>query len=272
LSGAFRFNAGVRPVQTRLWPDPRPLVERLGPGFFRQLPTGPAVYLMRDRADAILYVGKARNLRRRLGSYRVANPDRLPRRLLRLLAQVHRIEWENCADEAAALSREADLLRAVRPPFNRAGVWPVPPRFLLWRPNGCALELAVQPQPDAAWRYHGPLGAGALHLRVALVRLLWEMLQPNRGLAGMPAGWFHGRLPETVRLEAEPGTEAQVAHALAALDALPQGSSATLRSWVESQSAVQTCRGLLTVLEEDLVTVEHGFSVPHRRPTEPASA
>ena len=40
---------------------------------------------MRDVTDTVLCVGKAKNLRKRLGSYRVANPDRMPRRHLRLL-------------------------------------------------------------------------------------------------------------------------------------------------------------------------------------------
>ena len=66
--------------QLLLLPDPRPLVERLGPDFFTKAPQRPGVYVMRDAADRVLYVGKAKNLRKRLGSYRVANPDRLRRR------------------------------------------------------------------------------------------------------------------------------------------------------------------------------------------------
>jgi excinuclease UvrABC nuclease subunit len=75
-------------AQMLLFADPRPLVERLGPEFFRRAPQSPGVYLMRDRADSVLYVGKAKNLRKRLASYRVANPERLPRRHLRLLRAV----------------------------------------------------------------------------------------------------------------------------------------------------------------------------------------
>src|SRR5689334_10755834 len=110
--------------QMLLFPDPRPLVERLGQEFFREAPQCPGVYLMRDSADVVLYVGKARNLRKRLCSYRVANPDRMPRRHLRLVRAVARIELQQCADEHAALARESALLRTLRPKFNRAGTWP----------------------------------------------------------------------------------------------------------------------------------------------------
>jgi hypothetical protein len=102
----------VRAVQQKFWPDPQPLVERLGSAFFRRLPENPGVYLMHGPDETILYVGKARNLRHRLSSYRVANPDRVPRRTLRLLRMVTRIAWEECGDEAAALRRESELLLA----------------------------------------------------------------------------------------------------------------------------------------------------------------
>ena len=81
---------------------------------------------MRGAQEGVLYVGKARNLRRRLSSYRVAHPDRLPRRIIRLLHQVRRIEFDLCGSEQSALAREELLIAVLAPPFNRAGKpWPV---------------------------------------------------------------------------------------------------------------------------------------------------
>ena len=112
--------------QLWLFPPPQPLMDRLGKEFFRQLPERPGVYLMCGREEGVLYVGRARNLRRRLASYRVANPERLPRRLVRLLHRVTRIEFDECADEAAARAREELLICVLAPRFNRAGkVWPL---------------------------------------------------------------------------------------------------------------------------------------------------
>jgi len=65
--------------QILLIPDPRPLDERLGRKFFQHAPKHSGVYVMRDAAGKVLYVGKAKNLRQRLQNYRVANPDRMPR-------------------------------------------------------------------------------------------------------------------------------------------------------------------------------------------------
>jgi hypothetical protein len=110
--------------QLWLFDPPKPLVERFGEEFFRALPTGPGVYLMCGETEGVLYVGKARNLRNRLGSYRVANPERLPRRIIRLLHRVRRIEWDECPSEEAASQREELLICVLAPKFNAAGkVW-----------------------------------------------------------------------------------------------------------------------------------------------------
>src|SRR5215472_6470943 len=112
--------------QLGLFDPPKPLVERLGEEFFSALPTGPGVYLMCGEGEGVLYVGKARNLRKRLSSYRVANPERFPRRMIRLLHRVTRIEWDTCPSEAAARHREEELICVLMPKFNAAGkAWPV---------------------------------------------------------------------------------------------------------------------------------------------------
>jgi excinuclease UvrABC nuclease subunit len=87
---------------------------------------------MRGDGELVLYVGKAKNLRQRLASYRVANPDRMPRRHFRLLRAVVSIEVQECADEHSALAREAELLRTLKPRFNSStmhqpATYPVPP-------------------------------------------------------------------------------------------------------------------------------------------------
>ena len=111
--------------QLWLFPPPRPLVERLGEGFFRALPPRPGVYLMCGPQEGVLYVGGAKNLRKRLAYYRVANPERFPHRIIHLLRQVTRIEWDECASEAAANNREEALIVLLMPRFNSAGkVWP----------------------------------------------------------------------------------------------------------------------------------------------------
>lgn len=110
--------------QLWLFPPPRTLAERFGEEFFRELPERPGVYFFCGHEAGVLYVGKAKNLRKRLSSYRVANPERFPRRMIRLLNLTVRIEFDVCVTEASACHREEAMICALSPKFNRAGkVW-----------------------------------------------------------------------------------------------------------------------------------------------------
>lgn len=161
--------------QLVLLPPARPLRERFGGEFFRQLPETPGVYLLCGPRDGVLYVGKAKNLRQRLGNYRSANPERLPRKLRRLLTAVERILWDECPSESAALARERELLRTLRPRFNTVGVRPPRLDWLGWRIVPGGLELGCG-ESAADWpERHGPFGQSRV-LHGALLRLLWWRL------------------------------------------------------------------------------------------------
>jgi predicted GIY-YIG superfamily endonuclease len=252
--------------QALLFPDPRPLVERLGPNFFRQLPERPGVYLMRDAAGAVVYVGKARNLRKRLNSYRVANPDRLRRRHLRLLRAVEQIDLEECADEAAALARESELLLALKPEFNRAGVWPARPRFhLAWRCQPQSLELAIAETLPDAWQIFGPFGHSIVHFRAALARLLWQILNPNHGLAALPCGWIQGRLDAVAVVPVAPGREPEFSALKPALHQLITGNEAAFVNWVAAGTPAPAKFCELEFRDADLETVREFVRTKFRR-------
>jgi hypothetical protein len=192
--------------QQFLFPPERPIVDRLGAQFFRTLPARAGVYKMHDAAGEIIYIGKARNLRQRLRSYRVANPETLSRRHLRLLQRVVRIEVELCDDESAALKHEATLIRSHKPKFNRAGVWPGKPQWLLWRCTENCVEMFVSEVQHEGWRAVAAFKWRAHRLRVVLARLLW-LASGSNTFASMPCGWMNNRLPETVCVEFSRGVK-----------------------------------------------------------------
>jgi len=83
-------------------------------------PASPGVYLFRDRAGLVLYVGKARSLRARLRSY--FSGDRQRPAVEAALGAVERIEWRETGSELEAALEELRLIRELRPPANaRAG-------------------------------------------------------------------------------------------------------------------------------------------------------
>ncbi len=103
-----------------LFESENPLTERLGEDFFDELPKVPGIYKMYGSTGKLLYVGKAKNLRSRLLTYRRAKPGRESRKVIRLVRMIHAIELEEYPSEEEALLRENELIRNQKPEFNHA--------------------------------------------------------------------------------------------------------------------------------------------------------
>jgi len=97
-------------------------MQRTKPNFREQLhlvPHKPGVYLMKDRLDRIIYVGKARDLRKRLSSYFTPSRQRLSDRKTRaLIDSIWDFEIHEVRNEPEALLLEGKLIKEYRPKYN----------------------------------------------------------------------------------------------------------------------------------------------------------
>jgi excinuclease ABC subunit C len=83
----------------------------------RLAPTSPGVYRMLNAANDVLYVGKAKNVKKRLASYaRIAAVQ--PARIMRVIAATVSVEIVSTSTETEALLLEANLIKQLRPRFN----------------------------------------------------------------------------------------------------------------------------------------------------------
>ncbi len=82
----------------------------------KTLPHGPGVYRMLDAAGDALYVGKARNLKKRVTTY--AQTGKHPARLLQMIAETVAMEFVVTKSEVEALLLEANLIKRLRPRYN----------------------------------------------------------------------------------------------------------------------------------------------------------
>lgn len=83
----------------------------------RLAPTSPGVYRMLNANNDVLYVGKAKNVKKRLSNYaRVGAPQ--PARILRMIAATVSVEIVSTTTETEALLLEANLIKQLRPRFN----------------------------------------------------------------------------------------------------------------------------------------------------------
>ena len=84
--------------------------------FWTTLPTSPGVYRMFDQKGDVLYVGKAKNLKARVGSY--ARGQAHSNRIARMISQTAAMEFVTTATETEALLLEANLIKQLKPRFN----------------------------------------------------------------------------------------------------------------------------------------------------------
>ncbi|MDB5632942.1 MAG: Excinuclease subunit, partial [Tardiphaga sp.] len=82
----------------------------------KHAPTSPGVYRMLNAASDVLYVGKAKNVKKRLASY--ARPTGHVMRIARMIAATVVVEIISTSTETEALLLEANLIKQLRPRFN----------------------------------------------------------------------------------------------------------------------------------------------------------
>ncbi|MCC7046087.1 MAG: excinuclease ABC subunit UvrC [Alphaproteobacteria bacterium] len=80
------------------------------------LPSAPGVYRLLDANGEALYVGKARNLKKRVAAY--ATPAKLPYRLTRMVAETEAMEFVTTHTEVEALLLESNLIKRLKPRYN----------------------------------------------------------------------------------------------------------------------------------------------------------
>jgi excinuclease ABC subunit C len=84
--------------------------------FVRTLPASPGVYRMLDEHGAVIYVGKARNLRARVNTYTRLEGN--PVRIQRMIAATRAMEFVTTQTESEAMLLEANLIKRLRPRYN----------------------------------------------------------------------------------------------------------------------------------------------------------
>jgi excinuclease ABC subunit C len=150
-----------------------------------EVPHKPGVYLMRDRFNRVIYVGKARDLRKRVSSYFL--PSKLAQADLKtraLLEATWDFETHIVRSEAESVLLEGKLIKEYRPRYNIS--FRDDKRFLLVKVDVSEewprFRLTRLKKNDTA-RYFGPYaGAGALRQTLNLMRKKFGVLTFGRGV------------------------------------------------------------------------------------------
>lgn len=167
-SKASRFQEARFAVDSTRMPVSEHIRKKVG-----TLPHKPGIYLMRDRFGTVIYVGKARDLRKRVSQY--FQPSRRmgwDLKFRALVDAIHDFDFHTVRSEPEALLLEGKLIKEFHPRYNIS--FRDDKRFLLLKVNLNdpipRLTLTRLKQDDGA-RYFGPFpNSGALRSTLALVR------------------------------------------------------------------------------------------------------
>lgn len=165
------------------------------PGYLADLPRRPGVYVMRDREGRILYVGKTKNLRSRVGSYFQKREDR-PARISRILDRLYHLECTPVGSDLEAQLIEARRIRSADPEINIQRKTRLTPSRRRIEQNLVAILPSAEPDHVELFLFAEgrPLG------QVRMSRRLQGLTSVQRALSEM---YFRPGRPETLSPEEE---------------------------------------------------------------------
>jgi excinuclease ABC subunit C len=149
-----------------MWIEPpRPLSE---------LPAEPGIYQMLDEKRKVLYVGKARNLRKRVSSYFQRRPDSL--RTQAMVVLIRDIEFNITPSEADALVLEHNLIKQIKPRYNVLLKDSKSYPYILLRDEKFPRLQMYRGDRKLAGEYFGPFPhAGAVHTTIHLMQKAFQL-------------------------------------------------------------------------------------------------
>ena len=141
----------------------------------RQFPKTSGVYLMKDDVGRVIYIGKAKNLRSRAGSY-FTNRAIDDSRISNWLHEINDIDFMECASEVDALLTEARLIKDIQPPHNKEqrDDKSFPYIMITNREDYPRVEVTREP-PDKNVRLYGPFtSAGSLNGALSVLQRIFK--------------------------------------------------------------------------------------------------
>ena len=140
-----------------------------------QFPQTPGVYLMKDTAGRVIYVGKASNLRSRAGSYFVPAAKDDPR-IAHWIDEVADIDYIQCDSEVDALLVESRLIKDIQPRHNKQQKddKSFPYLMITTREDFPRVEVTRQPRATGVKLYGPFLSAGALRGAIQVLQRIFK--------------------------------------------------------------------------------------------------
>jgi len=152
----------------------------------KRIPEQPGVYLMKDSTGGIIYIGKAKNLRKRISSYFIRQDLKLGWKTSRLVSRIADIDFVVTDNEIEAFLLESNLIKRYRPVFNIE--LKDQQRYTYLKITDEAFPRLLVARRNRAGEFTGPKGkiygpfvrGSSKYLTVGLLRKLFKVRVCNR--------------------------------------------------------------------------------------------
>lgn len=153
--------------------------------ILESIPAKPGCYLMKDKSDRVIYVGKAVHLRNRVRSYFHASATHTPK-ITEMVANVAGIEWIIVGSELEALILEMNLIKRHKPKYNvRLKDDKRYPYIKVHWANPFPKVTVTRKVRDDGSRYFGPYtSVWAVHQTLDVLRKIFPYLTCDRVITG----------------------------------------------------------------------------------------
>jgi hypothetical protein len=254
-TGFARIRNAMPAEQLCFFKFQRPLLERFGVEFFRNVPKSPGVYVFTGEQGRVLYVGQSQNLRLRLSYYKNAQPEREPRKIIKLVHQTRAIDLECCESAEAARLRELALIGQHRPRFNVANTLRPTYTFFGLRESAGGFTLRLSMNQS---RREGEMMVGAFKNRglcgrafCSIARTIVAESARIESVYDFPA-WLNSKAREWSAIEKE---------WLSSVEGLLRGDDAGLLEKAERNGKRASDSFLKQLYEADLLTLTEFFQL-----------
>ena len=141
----------------------------------RQFPQVPGVYLMKDEAGRVIYVGKATNLRARAGSYFLKAAAVEPR-TAHWIHEICDADYLECDSEVDALLSESRLIKDIQPKYNKESKddRSFPYLMITNREDFPRVEVTREPKSSNVKLYGPFASAGALRGAIQVLQKIFK--------------------------------------------------------------------------------------------------
>ena len=139
----------------------------------------PGCYLMKDKNDQIIYVGKAKNLHNRVNQYFVGSHDY---KTTKLVSNIHDFDFIICKSEKEALVLKINLIKKYRPRYNIMFIDDKSyPYIKLTKELYPTLTVVREAKKDRKSKYFGPYpDASAAHQTIEILNKLYPLRKCNK--------------------------------------------------------------------------------------------